>query len=164
MAIVIDFAGKEPKKKTPVSGVAATDKPADLKAADYRSCEHGHTIIDEEKRTVTCKACGTNVDPFAYILLLYRDYQTRIDHRLGAIKEYERLEAEKVKKRAERERNPKRRRIERRRETAERAAYNEYQAKVLSARAVRQQQLIERLDAEIAVLPPDPADELGSNR
>lgn len=164
MAIIIDFTGKEPPKKTPVSAVTEPEKPAQLEKADYRSCKHGRTVIDEEHRTVTCSACGTVVDPFFYILLLYGYYETRIDHRLSAIKMAEKDEAERAKRRAERERHPRKRRIERRHETAERAAFNEYQSKVLAARAARQQQLVDRLDKEIAELPIDPVDEGDNER
>lgn len=158
MAIVIDFEGKELRKKTPISAVTKPEKPADLQRADYDACKHGRTLISEEKRTVTCKDCGAAVDPFAYILFLYRHYETRVDQRLAAIKEAEKREADKQKRRDERERQPRRRRIERRAETAERAAYNEYQAKVLSARALRQRQLVEKLDQEIAAMPSDDAE------
>ncbi|MFH1183714.1 MAG: hypothetical protein V1755_01575 [Chloroflexota bacterium] len=150
MAIVIDFTGEKPRKKTPVSVVSDPVKPAELKQADYKSCTHGRAVIDEEKRTVTCSDCSTILDPFAYILLLYGYYETRVDRRLQAIKEYERRETERRARQAVRRREPRARKIERRAETAECAAYNEYQAKLLAARAERQRQLVERLDREIA--------------
>ena len=149
MAIVIDFGEPSHRTKTPVSAVETPAKPADLKRATFESCRHHAAVIDEEKRTVTCKACGTLLDPFAYILLLYGYYETRVDHRIAAIKEAERIDAERAKRHSERKEKPLRRKIERRAETAERAARNEYQAKVLAARAERQRQLVATLDSDI---------------
>lgn len=155
MAIIIDFGGKEPRTETPISAVATPEKPADLKRAGLDACQHGRATVDEERRTVTCRDCNTVLDPFAYILQLYRYYEARVDQRLAAIKEAERRAADAEARRHKRERQPRRSRIERRAETAERAAYNEYQAKLLTARAERQRQLVQKLDAEIEALPPD---------
>jgi len=150
VAIVIDFSGKEPPKKTPVP---PTDQPLTTEAPS--ACKHTRALVSESERTVTCKDCGAAVDPIAYIMLLYHQYETRVDRRLAEIREYEQREQQRRERTVARERQPRRRRIERRAETAERAAYNEYQAQVLAARATRQRQLVERLDAEIAALPPD---------
>jgi len=158
MAIIIDFAGKEPPKETPVSAVTDPAKPATLNRADWDSCKHVRTEISEEKRTVTCRDCGAVVDPFAYILLLYGYYETRVDRRLEAIKEFERREQERRERESKRKRQPRRALIERRVQTAERAAYNEYQAKVLAARAERQRALIAKLDDQIGAAPVDAAE------
>lgn len=149
MAIVIDFTGKAPPTETPCAQVAEQLKPADLKPVDYRSCKHGRTIINEERRTVTCSDCETVVDPFAYILLLYGYYETRIDNRLAAIRQFERRAAEREDQQRQRKQQPRRQLIERRHEAASRAAYNEYQAKLLNARAERQRQLVDKLDHQI---------------
>ena len=103
MAIIIDFTGGESRKETPLSAVSDPNKPAYLKRADYASCKHGQTLIDEEHRTVTCQACGTAVDPIAYILLLYHEYETRIDQRLSALREAEQRERERHARKRKRE-------------------------------------------------------------
>lgn len=156
MAIVIDFTAKDRTEAPPKPATAEDDAPMTLdEKPSWERCEHRRTLVSEEKRTVTCKDCDAAVDPIAYILLLYRQYERRIDSRLAEIREFEKREKDRAVKKALREKQPRRRRIERRAETAERAAYNEYQAKILQARAERQRQLVERLDSEIAALPPD---------
>ena len=157
MAIVIDFTGKEPAKKTPVAKPHERNAPMTLEnKPSWETCEHKRTEVSKEQRTVKCKDCGAAVDPIAYILTLYHQYETRIDHRLSEIREFEKRQKEQRERKAKREQRPRQRRIERRAETAERAAYNEYQAKILAVRAERQRQLVERLDREIASLPEDP--------
>lgn len=146
MALIIDFTGKqEPKslRPTPAKPLTKDDK------APWEQCKHRRCLISEEKRTVECKDCGAAVDPIAYILLLYGQYETRIDRRLDDIREFEKKQRERDERISKRKQQPRRAKIERRRETAERAAYNEYQAKVLAARAERQRAIVAKLDNEI---------------
>lgn len=147
MALIIDFTGKQPTKDvrpTPDQPLAKDGK------APYEQCTHRRCVISEEQRTVMCKDCGAAVDPLAYILLLYHQYETRIDRRLDDIRAYEKRKREREARATTRKQQPRRARIARRGETAERAAFNEYQSKVLAARAERQRALVARLDEEIS--------------
>jgi Skp family chaperone for outer membrane proteins len=159
-AFVIDISTR--LKKPAPTAAADPEKPATLKRTELDACQHGRAIVDAEKRIVTCEDCGAILDPFAYILELYGYYETRVDRRLQAIQAAEKRQKERDERRQARESAPRRRRIERRAETAERAAYNEYQAKLLAARAERQRQIVERLDREIAALPADEAAHVGT--
>lgn len=152
MALVIDFTGKTPTKNLRPSPT----KPLETDGKQtWELCKHRQCVIDKEQRTVTCKTCKALVEPVSYILLLYHEYETRIDRRLDEIREYDRRAKELSDRAAKRDKAPKRAKIARRLETAERAAYNEYQAKVLAARAERQRQLVTRLDKDIAGMPED---------
>ena len=91
MALVIDFAGKQPTKKLRPS----PEKPLEKDGKhEWERCKHRQCIIDEEQRTVTCKHCKALVEPVSYIMLLYHEYETRIDRRLDEIREHERREKE----------------------------------------------------------------------
>lgn len=52
-------------------------------------CRHAETkIVDEEQRTVTCKACGETVDPIWCLLKIASDWRHVHAPRLAAIREY----------------------------------------------------------------------------
>lgn len=113
-------------------------------------CGHYHPlIIDEAARICTCQHCGKPIDIFTAIIRLYHHYESRIDSRLVAIKEFDERERVKRERRALKRRQPREVIMERRALSLERAAYNEYQAKVLTIRAVRQRALAEKCDEQL---------------
>jgi hypothetical protein len=165
VAIIIDFSSGETSgeltlKKQIGAKPPESDAPLEKDAKpEWEQCKHGRALISTEKREVTCKDCGAQVDPIAYILLLYGHYQRRIDNRLAKIREFEKRQKDAEIRKKARKQQPRQHRIARRADTAERAAYNEYQAKVLAARAERQRAIVARLDEEIrADELPDAAD------
>lgn len=122
----------------------------------WQACRHHRMEFDDKQRTISCRDCKMWLDPFWCFLELWRFYDQRIDQRLEAIRFFEEREKEKRGRLEKRRRQPRQAMIARRAETAERAAYNEYQSKVLAARAERQRATIAKLDDEIRrdELPP----------
>ena len=78
--------------------------------------------------------------------MLYRHFETRIDHRLEQIKAFD--ERERIKRERRKQRGPEavERLRKRRAESLERAAYNEYQAKLLTIRASKQRTTAQRIE------------------
>ncbi len=128
-------------------------KPPEAKASiekeAWDSCQHAHMRIDSKQRTVKCADCGMWLDPVWCLQELIYYYETRIDHRLEQIKDFEKRAQEQHERKESRKRNPRKSFVERRTEALERAAYNEYQAKVLQARADRQKMLAHKIDAQL---------------
>lgn len=138
-----------------VPPVGAPDRSVEIVRTDgFEACLHRSMAIDDKQRTVKCGTCGIWLDPVWCLRELFHYYQTRIDHRLEHIKEWDAKQKAADERKAKRVKQPRRSLIERRAETMQRAAYNEYQAKVLALRAERQRALAVTLDAAIAVTEP----------
>jgi hypothetical protein len=67
---------------------------------DPNVCEHNERWINREARTVTCKKCGVQLDPFD---VLYRlsCYGMELDSRVAEIRRHAELEREKAERRAQ---------------------------------------------------------------
>lgn len=53
-----------------MTGLPITDEPdyVELAAPDYANmCHHTRAIVDEDKRTLTCRQCGAGLDPLTFI-------------------------------------------------------------------------------------------------
>jgi hypothetical protein len=140
--MIIDFkSGEEIELVIDPNKAAILEKPGE--------CLHYHPLrIDEVARTCTCTHCGKPVDIFTAILRLVRHYETRIDSRVKAIAEFDERERLNRAKRLAKRNESRESRMKRRDETLEHAAYNEYQAKLLTIRAQRQRILAAKIDIE----------------
>lgn len=115
----------------------------------FVKCQHAKMQINESQRTVKCGDCGIWLDPVWCLRYVFWFYDQRVDNRLAALKEHETREKERRAKEDERRKQPRARRRRQRDEALDRAAYNEYQARVLALRAERQRATAAKIDDEL---------------
>ena len=89
------------------------------------------------------------LDPVWCLRELFRYYEQRVDIRLRQIKAFEERQQEKAERREKRKTQPRAAKAATMRENLERAAFNEYQAKLLDARAQAQRLAAEKIQAEL---------------
>jgi hypothetical protein len=154
--VIIDISTGQPKvfaQRPDPSQAEAKNVTPEQRVTQYKSnwqaCRHFKMVFDDKQRTIQCGDCDMWLDPFWAFKEIWDYYDRRVDHRLEQIREHEKRQQEASERRAKRRTQPRKAMIDRRAETAERAAYNEYQAKLLTARAERQRARVARLDDEI---------------
>lgn len=123
----------------------------EMQTEGYRACPHRRMQINDTQRTVKCGDCGIWLDPVWCLRELFRYYETRVDHRLATIQQHEERAAAAEKRKQERRAKPRRAKAETMQQHLERAAFNEYQAKVLAARASAQRLAAGKIEAELEV-------------
>ena len=139
--MIIDFkSGEEIEVEITGDKAVIVDKPADA------YCRHTSVVVSEDKREVRCRKCDAIVDPIDYIFTLYHHYDTRIDQRLEMIRQFDERERTRSEKRIKNRENRRPALMKRRQESLERAAYNEYQAKLLTIRSERQKAAAAKID------------------
>jgi hypothetical protein len=152
------------ERKPPSEEAATTTEPpseppppakVQMETQAFGACPHKVMSIDDKQRTVKCGDCKMWLDPVWCLRELFRYYEQRVDWRLRAIKEHEEKQAAAEKRRLERKAKPRRAKAITMRQHLERAAYNEYQAKVLSARASAQRLAAEKIERELSGEPAD---------
>lgn len=165
--MIIDLSEwlKAERKEPSAEGAARTDTPpsppqpprppavVELEPHSFSACQHKSMRIDDKQRTVKCGECGIWLDPVWCLRELFRYYEQRVDQRLAAIKAFEDKHAEADKRAQERQRKPRKAKAASMQQHLERAAYNEYQAKVLTARASTQRALAGKIEAELLADP-----------
>jgi PP-loop superfamily ATP-utilizing enzyme len=115
----------------------------------WKACPHKTMSIDDKQRTVKCGDCKMWLEPVWCLRELFRYYEERVDRRVKEIEEFERRQKEIEDRKRKRKEKPRAARAETMRENLERAAYNEYQAKVLAARAAHQRLTAEKIEREL---------------
>lgn len=135
-------------------------KPADKVVLEtttgpFEKCQHKSMVIDDKQRTVKCGQCGIWLEPVWCLRELFRYYEERIDRRVEAIKSFEKRQKADEERKAKRKKpKPRSERVATAQELIHRAAYNEYQAKILAARAIGQQQKADKIVAELDAEEP----------
>lgn len=78
--------------------------PIKTKRREYgdKACSHKQTTIDKEARTLTCDACGVQLDPIEK-LLDWAHFGMRLDSRIAEIREYEQKKQEATARRLQNE-------------------------------------------------------------
>lgn len=122
----------------------------ELEKQAYDACPHMQMSIDDKQQTVKCGKCGIWLSPVWCLKKLFYYYEQRVDWRLAEIKAYEEREKGKRERSSERRKKPREARIQTMHEHLERAAYNEYQAKLLAARASRQRLSAGKIEKELS--------------
>lgn len=141
--MIIDFKSGEE-----IEVVIDPDKAAEV--APLGVCGHYcPVVIDEASRTCTCKKCEKTIDAFTVVLKLFRHYESRIDSRVKAIKEFDDRERVKRERRLSKRLKSREDIVKKKSESLERACWNEYQAKLLTIRAVKQRAMADKLDKEL---------------
>lgn len=153
--MIIDFTTRQPM----VEGEQATwstppppppvDKRVEVEQEKWDACQHRMMRIDDKQRTVKCGECGMWLDPVWCLHELFWYYERRVDSRLKAIEDFERREREAQERREKRKQQPRATRIRNRNNELERAAYNEYQAKLLMLKAGRQRERAAAIDEQL---------------
>ena len=147
-------ADKKPPKEESATLRSPQDQPtpppkALLQQQKFDACLHKSMSIDDKQRTVKCGDCGMWLDPVWCLRELFRYYEQRVDIRLQQIKAFEERQQEKAERREKRKTQPRAAKAATMRENLERAAFNEYQAKLLDARAQAQRLAAEKIQAEL---------------
>lgn len=161
IALVIDITTRQPymadNPATPrpePPGPEATDvRRVSVIREGFERCYHRQMQIDDKQRTVKCGDCGIWLDPVWCLRELFYFYETRLDERISYIKQAEDREQAKREKAAQRKAQPRRALTRTRDQELARAAYNEYQAKLLSIRANRQRTNVAKIEQRLAALP-----------
>jgi hypothetical protein len=120
-----------------------------IEQQSWSACQHREMSIDKTQRTVKCAKCGLWLDPVWCLTELFHYYETRVDQRVEDIRRFDEREREKAKARDARKKRPRAARIAQREEELKRAAYNEYQAKLLQLTADRQRLRAAKIEAEL---------------
>lgn len=66
---------------------------AKRKSYDDKTCEHRHTIIDEQARKLTCQDCGVELDPI-WKLAQLAHYGMNLDSRIEEIRKHREQQSE----------------------------------------------------------------------
>jgi hypothetical protein len=155
--VIIDMSDwLSAERKPPTAENATAETPAQpsppratLEPTVFGACQHKRISIDDKQRTVKCGDCKMWLDPVWCLRELFRYYEQRVDWRLARIEEYEKREKEHRERREARAAAPRRAKAETMQHHLERAARNEYQSKVLAARALAQRFAAEKIEREL---------------
>lgn len=115
----------------------------------WDACKHRSMCIDKKQRTIKCGLCGIWLDPVWCIAEIFHYYETRVDQRVKMIEDYEAREKEARERKEIRRKQPRETLMRRRQESLERAAWNEYQAKLLTIRATKQKAVALKIEAQL---------------